>query len=163
MDDDPDHREMIHEILSPLGFIVFTAQDGPQCLELAEQHDADLFLLDISLPGMSGWEVTSQLRRSGYPNTPIVMISAVAGGESIDAMGAHHHDAIVTKPVRIDELLIRIGKLLKIEWIYDMPMPTEARSINTLMMESGRLPAEDLHALRGLAQIGHARGVQEKL
>ena len=163
MDDEPNHRELMNEILSPLGFIVFSASDGPQCLELAQQHDADLFLLDISLPGMSGWEVTSQLRRAGHPNTPIIMISAVAGGESINAMGAHHHDAIVSKPVRIDELLIRIGKLLKIEWIHDMPMAPMARNIETLIAETGRLPADDLHELRSLAQIGHARGVQEKL
>jgi CheY-like chemotaxis protein len=163
MDDEPDHREMINEILSPLGFIVFTAIDGPQCLELAKEHEADMFLLDISLPGMSGWEVTSRLRRMGYRNTPIVMVSAVAGAESINAMGTHHHDAIVSKPVRIDELLTRIGQLLKIEWIHDMPIPAAARNVESLRAEAGKLPAEVLRELRSLAQIGHVRAVQEKL
>jgi signal transduction histidine kinase/CheY-like chemotaxis protein len=163
MDDEADHREMINEILSPLGFIVFTAVDGPQCLELAREHEADLFLLDISLPGMSGWEVTSQLRQMGYRNTPIIMVSAVAGAESDNALGTHHHDAIVSKPMRIDELLTRIGQLLKIEWIHDMPVPAASRTAESLRAEAARLPQEQLRELRSLAQIGHVRAVQEKL
>ena len=163
MDDEPDHREMMNEILSPLGFIVFAASDGPQCLEFAKQHEADIFLLDISLPGMTGWEVTSQLRRIGHRNTPIVMVSAVAGGESINALGTHHHDAIVSKPIRIDELLTRIGQLLKIEWIHEMPVPPVQRSFTLAGPDTIELPEDDLRELRSLVQIGHARAVQEKL
>ena len=162
-DDDPDHREMINEILSPLGFILFTAEDGSECLDLAAEHNPDLFLLDISLPGMSGWEIAERLRRSGHENTPIIMVSAVVGGDVPGDLGAHLHDAMVAKPIRIDDLMTRIGKLLNIEWIHDLPTPKAASDPRAVMREGGRLPPEDLRELRDLGQTGQIRAVQEKL
>jgi signal transduction histidine kinase/DNA-binding NarL/FixJ family response regulator len=162
-DDDPDHREMINEILSPLGFILFTAEDGPSCLELVQQCEPDLFLLDISLPGMTGWELAERLRLSGYERTPIVIVSAVAGGELLRDPGAHHHDALVAKPIRIDDLLTRIGTLLNIEWIHDLAVQPARSDIREILAEGARLPLEEVRELRELGQLGHIRAVQEKL
>jgi len=166
-DDDPDHREMINEILSPLGFILFSAEDGPSCLELAAQCEPDIFLLDISLPGMSGWEIAGRLRRSGFENTPIIMVSAVVGGDAPSDiggdLGAHLHDAMVAKPIRIDDLLSRMGNLLKIEWIHDLSMPAVAVDPREVMAQGESLPLEDLRELRALSQTGQIRAVQDKL
>jgi len=163
-DDDPDHREMINEILSPLGFILFTAEDSAGCLALSAQHNPDLFLLDISLPGMSGWEIAEQLRRTGHENTPIIMVSAAVGGDVPRSdLGAHLHDAMVAKPIRIDDLMTQIGKLLAIEWIHDLPAPAVANDPHAVMTEGGRLPPEDLCELRDLGQSGQVRAVQDKL
>ena len=54
-DDDPVQRDLLREVLTPLGFILLSAPDGPGCLALAQHCRPDLFLLDISMPGMDGW------------------------------------------------------------------------------------------------------------
>ena len=65
-DDDPVHRGLLQDLLSPLGFIVFTATDGDDCLRMAAECRPDLLLVDISMPGLNGWEVAERLRRDGF-------------------------------------------------------------------------------------------------
>jgi CheY-like chemotaxis protein len=163
VDDDLDHRELIGEILSPLGFILFMAEDGERGLELADECQPDLFILDISLPGISGWEVAARLRASGHEKTPILVVSAVAGGEEMSGLGAQYHDAHIKKPIRIDDLLDNIGKLLKIEWIDGLASPVDAVDKDAIRKEGARLPLEDIRELRERAGIGHVRAVQDKL
>ena len=56
-DDQPDHRSLIEDMLTPLGFTVIAAADAEECRALAAQYRPDIFLLDISMPGMNGWEL----------------------------------------------------------------------------------------------------------
>ena len=65
VDDNEDRREMMREILAPLDFVVLTAASGTDCLTLIEGIQPDLFLVDISMPGMSGWQLASRLRENG--------------------------------------------------------------------------------------------------
>ena len=60
-------------------------------------------------------------------------------------------------------MLTRIGQLLKIEWIHEMPVPPVQRSFTLAGPDTIELPEDDLRELRSLVQIGHARAVQEKL
>ncbi|MGE0650542.1 MAG: ATP-binding protein, partial [Alphaproteobacteria bacterium] len=159
-DDDPDHRELINEILAPLGFIVLGAEDGPSCIELAAQCEPDLFLLDISMPGMNGWELAERLRRSGHDSTPIIIVSAVASGELLQHLGSQHHDARVAKPIRITELLDRMGRLLKIEWIRDLTAPAAEPDVGDIVVRSAGIPLDDVREMRELSRIGHVRALQ---
>jgi 2-polyprenyl-6-methoxyphenol hydroxylase-like FAD-dependent oxidoreductase len=65
VDDNEDHRELMREVLAPLDFVVLTAGGGPECLTLIEGVKADLFLVDISMPGMNGWQLVERLRDAG--------------------------------------------------------------------------------------------------
>ena len=64
-DDDPIQRDLLREVLTPLGFILLSAPDGPGCLALAQHCHPDLFLLDISMAGMDGWTVAEIASRGG--------------------------------------------------------------------------------------------------
>ncbi len=75
VDDNEDHREMMREILAPLDFIVLTAAGGAECLTLIDGIMPDLFLVDILMPGMTGWQLVSRLREAGQ-TAPMVMLSA---------------------------------------------------------------------------------------
>ena len=77
-DDDPTQRDLLREVLSPLGFILLSAPDGPGCLALAQHCRPDLFLLDISMPAMDGWAVAETLRSSGHHQARIMRVSASA-------------------------------------------------------------------------------------
>jgi two-component system alkaline phosphatase synthesis response regulator PhoP len=94
------------------GYEVESAKDGPQGLALAKETRHDLILLDIMLPGMSGFDVCQKLRQSGV-STPVVMLTAK--GQEVDKvlgleLGA---DDYVTKPFSPRELLARIKAVLR--------------------------------------------------
>lgn len=89
------------------GYTVRLAHDGRAGLELVRSADVDLVLLDLMLPGISGYEVCRSMRDEGV-NTPVIMLTAK--GEEIDKvmgldLGA---DDYMTKPVGVRELLARI-------------------------------------------------------
>ena len=159
-DDDPVHRDLLREVLTPLGFILLSAPDGPGCLALAQHCRPDLFLLDISMPTMDGWAVAEALRTSGHHQARILMVSASA----IEAHGAPlaqpFHDGYLMKPIDIPRLLETIRQLLKLEWQYG----SDEIPVSFWRPESGsRPPARHIEALIGLGQIGYVKGIQLKL
>ena len=77
-DDDELHRNLLKDLLEPLGFGVVTASDGRECVALAEQCKPRLILLDIAMPEMNGWDVARHLRRSMRERPAIMMLSANA-------------------------------------------------------------------------------------
>jgi CheY-like chemotaxis protein len=169
VDDDPVHRLMVREILSPLGFVVLEAPDGPSCLRMAEDARPDLYLLDISMPGMSGWQVAHRLRESRRQEPgrgAIVMVSANAT-DLQRAPAAHdvHHGQLV-KPIVVAALLDTIGRLLGLEWTADRPdTAADAPESNTVPdFSAAELPPHRRIAeLRQLGHIGYVRGIHAKL
>ena len=159
-DDDPTQRDLLREVLSPLGFILLSAPDGPACLSLAQHCRPDLFLLDISMPGMDGWTVAQSLRESGHHQARILMVSASA----LEAHGAPlaqpFHDGYLMKPVDIPRLLELIRQVLKLDWRYD----TEQAVLTPWKPNlASRPPVRHIVELINLGQMGYIRGIQTKL
>ncbi|MDI4232828.1 ATP-binding protein [Bradyrhizobium sp. Arg237L] len=159
-DDDPTHRDLLREVLAPLGFILLSAPDGPGCLALAQHCRPDLFLLDISMPGMDGWTVAEALRSAGHHQARILMISASA----LEAHGAPlaqpFHDGYLMKPIDIPRLLETIRLLLKLDWQHD----ADEVAVPQWQPESGsRPPVKYIEELIGLGQLGYIRAIQLKL
>jgi signal transduction histidine kinase/CheY-like chemotaxis protein len=159
-DDDPIQRDLLREVLTPLGFILLSAPDGPACLALAQHCRPDLFLLDISMSGMTGWTVAETLRSNGHHQARILMVSASA----LEAHGAPlaqpFHDGYLMKPIDIPRLLELIRQLLKIEWQYE----TDQVAVTHWKPETGsRPPVRDVEELIDLGQMGYIRAIQVKL
>jgi two-component system, cell cycle response regulator DivK len=79
VEDDEDSREVYREVLQDSGFEVDTAVTGPEALRMARERHPDAILMDISIPEMDGWTVTSEL--SGDPQTsdiPVIIVTAYA-------------------------------------------------------------------------------------
>ena len=75
IDDDPSMRDILNVIAHQHGFSLQYAIDGTDGLRIAEQIDVDLVLLDLSLPGLTGFDVCRRLRGAGV-EVPIIMVSA---------------------------------------------------------------------------------------
>jgi len=159
-DDDPVQRDLLREVLTPLGFILLSAPDGPGCLALAQHCRPDLFLLDISMAGMDGWKVAETLRASGHHQARILMVSASALEAHGTPLAQPYHDGYLMKPIDIPRLLETIRQLLKIEWTDD----TDQVAAPCWRPETDSRPsAKHVEELIGLGQIGHIRGIQVKL
>jgi len=162
-DDDAVHRDLIHEILMPLGFIVLSAEDGPSCLDLVDQCHPDLVLLDVLMPGMSGWDAARALRRSGHERTAILMLSANASQNPDVPAPDRIHDGYLMKPIDIRQLLDKIHAVLKIEWTYDLPEQTIG-AVPGAGLAAGDIPSPaQIDDLLRLGEIGHVRGIEAKL
>jgi len=111
VEDEAAYRKPLTYQLEREGFEVEAVADGVQALKSFHAHGADLVLLDLMIPGISGSEVCRQLRT--VSNVPIIMVSAK--GEEVDKvvgleLGA---DDYVTKPYSFRELLARIRAVLR--------------------------------------------------
>lgn len=158
-DDDPTHRDMVREILAPLGFMLFDAIDGAECLAVAAQCQPDLFLLDISMPGLDGWQVARRLRQSGYCE-PIVMVSANVQDIAVHPQSPHNE--YVIKPIEIRQLLRKIGAVLELEWQYGTP-GDETAAPGRILTAVDLPPRRYLDELRMLGRIGYIRGIRRML
>jgi adenylate cyclase len=120
VDDTPQNVKLLDAILSPRGYTVLTASAGAEALQKVRAEAPDLILLDIVMPGMSGYEVAQRLRAD--PATrflPIVMVTALgAQEEKVKAIEAGADD-FLTKPVNQLELLARVKSLLRIKDYHD--------------------------------------------
>jgi adenylate cyclase len=120
VDDTPQNLKVLEAILAPRGYTVVTASSGAEALQKVSAQAPDLILLDILMPGMSGYGVAQHLRAD--PTTrflPIVMVTALgAQEEKVKAIEAGADD-FLTKPVNQLELLARVKSLLRIKEYHD--------------------------------------------
>ncbi len=113
VDDYEDAREMYAEYLRFCGFRVAEARNGNEALEQAFSLMPNLILMDLSLPGMDGWEATRQLKAD--PRTARIPVVALTGhalaGASEGAKRAGC-DSFVTKPCLPDDLVVEVRRML---------------------------------------------------
>ena len=112
VDDEPEIVRGLEDNLRFEGYQTATATDGREALVVAAREAPDLILLDIMMPGLSGWDVCRELRGRGI-DVPIIMLTA--RGEEGDRvrgleLGA---DDYITKPFSLRELLARVRAVLR--------------------------------------------------
>ena len=160
-DDDPVHRDLLREVLTPLGFILLSAPDGPGCLALAQHCRPDLFLLDISMPGMDGWTVAETLRAERPPS------GAHPDGVGQRARGPRH-TAGAALPRRLSDEADRHSQASwKASASFSRSNGNTARTRSPCRY-GGRRAARGrryrhIEALIGLGQIGYVKAIQLKL
>lgn len=111
VDDDVNICELLRLYLEKDGFDTVVANDGEQAVQFASRYSPDLILLDIMLPGLDGWQVCREIRKTS--DIPIIMLTAK--GETFDKilgleLGA---DDYVSKPFDTKEVIARIKAVLR--------------------------------------------------
>jgi CheY-like chemotaxis protein len=162
-DDEPAHCKLISEILEPIGFIVLNAANAEECLRLAEDRSPDMFLLDVSMPGMNGLDLTTALREGGNNEVPIIMITASAIDPNEDKNDQWKHDDYLMKPIEYDRFLEKIESNLNIEWFYEGMLNTHSVLEPVKSAVINHPPLQHIAELKKLGKMGHIRGIQTKL
>jgi two-component system cell cycle response regulator DivK len=113
VDDVPDGREMLAEYLSFRGFEVVTASDGAEAIDVATARIPAVILMDLTMPGIDGWEATRRLKSD--PRTKDCIIIAVTANALIWDEGKATRagaDAFVAKPYDLTMLADALAKVL---------------------------------------------------
>ena len=113
VEDNELNRDMLSRRLARHGYVVVMAVDGRQALAMARTERPDLVLMDMSLPGLDGWEATRRLRADpASRHLPVIALTAHAMAEDREKSLAAGCDDFDTKPVELPRLLAKIRALL---------------------------------------------------
>ncbi len=112
VEDDSNQRRLMQSVLEQYGYTVTLAKDGLDALDMLDKKHVDLIILDIMMPRMDGFEFTSTLRQSGC-NIPILMVSAKQSPVDKRKGFIIGTDDYMTKPVDEEEMVLRVGALLR--------------------------------------------------
>lgn len=159
VDDEESHRQLIDDLLTPAGLIVIQANTAEEGLQLLADVEVDLFILDVNLPGMSGWDLLTKLRLN-QNKQPVIMLSA----DPYEADGVNqmreYFDAYLNKPIEFDRLLAEIDHLLDLSIQDDKEHVARPDSEEEAIGDEG---LGYLNAMRAHARIGYLKGLTDGL
>ena len=112
VDDDRNIRRLIEAYLTQAGFEVFLAKNGQEALDIMDARHFDMVICDIMMPYLDGYELVSDIRHMD-DKIPILMITAKDAFEDKKKAFGIGADDYITKPIDLDEMLLRISALLR--------------------------------------------------
>lgn len=165
VDDQPEHRQLLNDILSPLGFIVSEAHSADTCLNNVASAAPDLVLLDLSMPEVDGFETAKRLRSTAF-SQPVVMLSSNAfPSDRVNAINAGCND-FLSKPIRVPDLLYKLKLHLNLQWLYSDSIPSDIDELthdDSLLASANGVPSCVLSELSSFARIGDLNGLNRFL
>ncbi len=116
VEDNPHNRKIFSGMLTHSGFVVVEAEDGHQALAAVERALPDVILMDLSIPGIDGWEVTRRLKADARTRAvPIIALTAHAmrgDEERARAAGCDHY---LAKPISPKKVVAEVRKMLQLD------------------------------------------------
>lgn len=110
VEDSEDIRLLLEELLESEGYNLVFATNGEEGLETANREHPDIILMDLSLPGMDGWETVYRLRQlAEFKSTPIIALTAHATRKDEERALAAGCTGYISKPFDMENLLEYIG------------------------------------------------------
>jgi len=162
VDNEKVDRDLLQNVLEPLGFVVEQAASGYECLAAVPRFAPHLIFMDLGMPGIDGWETIRRLRQQGHNEAAIAILSANAYDKGLDNDVGVTPDDFVVKPLKVDELLAWLGRKLDLEWVTaDAAAVAQSAPAKPLPL----LPPDEteLAALDELITLGYLRGILNKL
>ena len=113
VDDDPTMLELVEELLTPMGYKVFSAASGEEALEMmaSQQEKIDLLLTDVMLPGIKGQDLAKQLLLN-CPDVSVLFMSGYLCPSMAHSEKDKRFEAFIQKPFAPNSLLRKMRKLL---------------------------------------------------
>ena len=153
VDDYPENRLILRQMLENIGFTVIEANDGKQGVELADK--ANIIFMDLMMPVMNGFEAVEIIRKD-FKEVPIIAISASVFEADKQKSLQAGCNAFLPKPIEEQQLFNALVEHMNLDWIYEEEQIIKAED-ETLIPPS----AEDLEKLYELAMMGDMREIKE--
>ncbi len=161
VDDIPENRLLLVDLLSPLGFNILEAGDGQKALHLAKESQPDAIIIDLFMPQMDGFELIRCIR--SLPETKeafIITASADPHQDNRDKSISAGSNAFLAKPIQIDYLLTLLQQHLEFEWLYQ---PLSEVTTKVEAYPAYHLPSKsELKLLYSLALKGDVGAIRHK-
>jgi len=164
VDNEEADRELLVNLLQPLGFELRTAASGHDCLDLlASGYQPEVIFMDLAMPGIDGWETIRRLRVLGN-QAQIAIVSANAFDKGLDNDVGIAGDDFIVKPVRHSELLDWLALHLNLTWLDAPAKAPLATPAPVAPLPAMVLPGRaQLDALREVVSLGYYRGIMNQL
>ena len=159
VDDNKHQRDLMLNLLDPIGFNVLLAEHAQQGFALLQKNDIDLVLMDVQMPDINGWEMVKSMREQHY-QMPVLMVSANARDAEYNLQAEGYHNGYIAKPLNLDALLGKIAQLLDVQWQYKNTDNETTNDITNTNKPS--VTSEQYQALIALAEIGYLSGFKNK-
>jgi len=118
LEDDLTLSETVCEFLEEAGYEVVTAYDGEEASEIIYEQNFDIFLLDVNVPLLNGFELLKQKRKDGV-KTPAIYITSLDSMDSLELGYESGCDDYIRKPFSLKELSLRIESILKRNFFHE--------------------------------------------
>ena len=161
VDNEKVDRDLLQNVLEPLGFVVEQAASGYEALQVIPRFAPHLVFMDLGMPGIDGWETIRRIRQQHLTEAHIAILSANAFDKGLDNDAGIAPEDFVVKPLRVDELLDWIGRRLALDWVTaDIPPAPQVAAEPLPLVPP---PEAHLAALDELIGLGYLRGILNKL
>lgn len=152
IDDGWANRSILRQLLEPLGFEIFEAENGAEGLRKISETRPDLVITDLAMPVMNGLKFLENVRQTPALAETIVLVSSASVSlasqyESSEAGG----DGFIPKPVQADELFSALQQHLKLEWLYEEAQDEQPNESDNLV--AGDIIPPDNKTIRRLSEL----------
>lgn len=163
IDDTPANLRLLTQMLTQRGYKVRPMPSGEMGIRTVQAATPDLILLDVSMPGMNGYEVCVHLKaKESTRDVPVIFISAL--GETLDKVRAFEVGGIdyITKPFQMDEVMARVETQLELKRSRDH-LATRTRQLEELLNEKKEFLDVAAHELKNPLNVlkGYAEWIEE--
>jgi CheY-like chemotaxis protein len=164
VDDKPDNRAVLVNLLLPLGFDVLEAVDGRDGLNKLSEFEPDLILMDLVMPVMDGFEAIRHIRKSlTLKHIKIIAVSASSSVASREICAKAACNDFIPKPVQAQELFEKLQTHLGLEWIYEGRAESTTPEFAEKEGKCVAPPPSDLEILYNLADFGNFHELRKQL
>lgn len=113
VDDNLDNRMIIAQMLKLSGYVVVTAGDGHQAIDLTEREGPDLILMDLAMPGLDGWSAAARIKaRPHLAHVPVIAVTGHVTRSDIDRALQSGCADYLSKPIDFETMLLKVRTML---------------------------------------------------
>ncbi|HIK06962.1 MAG TPA: DUF3365 domain-containing protein [Trichormus sp. M33_DOE_039] len=131
-EDKPENRQLLIELLTPVGFEVRCATNGQEAINLWQSWQPHLIWMDMKMPVLNGYEATKQIKAAGTPPTIVIALSGSAFEEDRQIALSSGCDDFVRKPFRTEEVFDKMALHLGVRYLYAVESSSSTNNNYTL-------------------------------
>lgn len=164
-DDDPNNRQLVRQLLEPLGFEIEEAVNGKEAIALWQQWQPQLIFMDLQMPVMNGYEAIEQIK-SQSPDVIAIALTADILENRPSLMLNSGCDDVISKPFRASELLTKLEEHLQVRFLYQESILeqnpiTEAKTAELTPEQLEIMTAQWLENIHQAAVMADYEAIQE--